>query len=60
MPKNNVLEMTNDIQNFIDSFESKYGQFIRVTLGVDKSRITKEVDHLKTIEQQKLWPHFVC
>ena len=51
MPKNNVLEMTNDIQNFIDSFESKYGQFIRVTLGVDKSRITKEVDHLKTIEQ---------
>ena len=50
MPNNTLLDMTNDIQEFVDKFENKYGQFIKVILGVDESKITREKNMLKTIE----------
>tara|TARA_Y100000590_G_scaffold460961_1_gene621481 strand:+ start:480 stop:1007 length:528 start_codon:yes stop_codon:yes gene_type:complete len=50
MPNNNLLDMTNDIQEFVRKFEDKYGQFVRVTVGVDESKITREKNMLKTIE----------
>ena len=51
MSNNILLEMTNEIQAFIEKFEAKYGQFIRITIGVDKSTIISEQNTLKGIER---------
>ena len=36
MFKNNLLEMTNDIQKFIKKFEYKYGLSVHVKIGTKK------------------------
>ena len=51
MSNNVLLEMTNEIQAFIEKFEAKYGQFIRITIGVDKSTIISEQNTLRGIER---------
>ena len=50
MSINNLLEMTSEIQTFIDKFELKYGYSLQVTLGVDESGIINKKNTLRSIE----------
>ena len=46
----NLLEMTNDIHNFIKKFEYKYGLTVDIRIGVKKSQITYNKNSLRVIE----------
>ena len=50
MFKNNLLEMTNDIQKFIKKFEYKYGLSVHVKIGTKKSDVSYSNNSLRTIE----------
>jgi|TARA_R100000093_G_C1935651_1_gene70254 uncharacterized protein YerC len=46
----NLLEMTNDIHNFIKKFEYKYGLTVDIRIGAKKSQITYNKNSLRVIE----------
>tara|TARA_B110000196_G_C20911281_1_gene550660 strand:+ start:277 stop:801 length:525 start_codon:yes stop_codon:yes gene_type:complete len=53
MSKNNLLEITNDIQLFIDKFELKHRLFIRVEIVSNFSKII-DVDTLSKVHEAAL------
>lgn len=50
MFKNNLLEMTNDIQKFMKKFEFKYGLSVHLKIGSKKSKVSYNNNSLKAIE----------
>lgn len=51
MSRNDLLEMTNDIQAFIQKFEKKYGETISVTVGEIPTLKDKDTHILCRLEQ---------
>ena len=51
MLKNNLLEMTNEIQAFIEQFKVKYNQSIEVTVGLEKVGLTNSKKSLVSLEK---------